>query len=205
MPKSFKASSDRIAQAAGIICEPGNPAVLEDPVQGDRGEHGQEEEQAAELGPKRRRAQVELPDIGDIGRGWSRSGWTFVIGPAWQPCESLALEDLRDGDRTERVALVGQVSADVIDGEVLLAQRDDAITKGVGFGCDLRPLGRGQEEIPSGTLAKLVDEDAEASWGVTEAASGLGTGNAIDEKGAKCLVLAVRGVGGFEEDAGEVR
>ena len=100
-------SSDRIAQPAGIICEPGNPASWQDPVQGDRGEHGQEEEQAAELGPERRRAQIELPDIGDIGRGRPRAGWTFVVVPAWQASESFVLEDLRDGDGTERIALDG--------------------------------------------------------------------------------------------------
>ena len=69
----------------------------------------------------------------------------------------------------------------------------------------MRSLDGSQEEIASGILAKLVDEDAEAAWGVTEAASGLGTGNAVDEKGAEGLVLAVRGVGGFEESAGKVR
>ena len=134
MPKSFKARSDRIAQASGDHLRAGEPRVLEDPVQGDRGEHRQEEEQAAELGPERRRAQVELADIGDIGRGRPRAGWTFVIGPAWQPRESFVFEDLCDGDRTERVALVGEVSADVIDGEVLLTQRDDAIAKGSALG-----------------------------------------------------------------------
>ena len=53
-------------------------------------------------------------------------GWAFVISPAWQASESFILEDLGDGDRTEGVALVGQITADVVDGEVLLAQGDDA-------------------------------------------------------------------------------
>ena len=85
------------------------------------------------------------------------------------------------------------------------AQGDDAIAEGIGFGCGLGSLGRGEEEVASGILAELVDEDAEAPWGVAEAASGLGTGEAIDEEGAEGLVLTVGGVGGFEEDAGEVR
>ena len=51
----------------------------------------------------------------------------------------------------------------------------------------------------------MVDEDAEAPRGVTEAASNLDAGEAVDEEGAEGLVLAMGGVGGFEEDLGEVR
>jgi hypothetical protein len=56
---------------------------LEDAIQRDRGQYRQEKKQTAELGVERARAQVELPDIGDIGRGRPRAWWTFVIGPAW--------------------------------------------------------------------------------------------------------------------------
>jgi len=47
--------------------------------------------------------------------------------------------------------------------------------------------------------------DAEAPWRVTEAASDLGTGGPLNEEGAEGLILAVGGVGGFDEDPGEVR
>ena len=142
VPKSFKAKSDRMAQPGGIISDPGNPASLEDAIEGDRGQHRQEEEQAAEFGPERPRAQVELPDIGDIGRGRPRAGWAFVVSPARQPSESFVLEDLCDGDRAEGVSLVGQIAADVVDREVLLAQGDDAVAEGIGLGCGLGSLGR---------------------------------------------------------------
>ena len=99
---------------------------------------------------------------------------------------------------------MGQVAADVVDREVLLAQGDDPIAEGIGFGRGLWPFGRGEEEVASGILAKLVDKDAEASWGIAEAASGLVTGQSLDEVGAEGLVLAMGGVGGFEEDPGEV-
>jgi hypothetical protein len=49
-----------------------------------------------------------------------------------------------------------------------------------------------------------VNKDTEASWGVTETVSGLSTGNTFDKKGAESFVLAVCGIQGFEEDAGEV-
>ena len=99
---------------------------------------------------------------------------------------------------------MGQVAADVIDGKVLLTQRDDLIAEWIGFGCDLGTLGRGQEEVASGILAKLMNKNTEASWGVTEAASGLAAGQPLDEIGAKGLVLAVGGVGRLEKDVGEV-
>ena len=149
---------------------------------------------------KDRGAQVELPDVGDIGRGGPRAGRALVVGPARQSSESFLLEDLCDGDRAERVSLVGQVAADVVDGEVLFAQGDDTVAEGIGFGCGMGSLGRCEEEVASRVLAELVDEDSEAPRGVTKAASDLGTGDSLDEKGAEGLVLAVGGVGGFEED-----
>jgi hypothetical protein len=33
-----------------------------------------------------------LPDIGDFSRGRPRAGRAFLIGPAWQPSESLVLK-----------------------------------------------------------------------------------------------------------------
>ena len=160
----------------------GESRLPEDAIEGDRGQHRQEEEQAAEFGSERLRAQVELPDIGDVGRGRPRAGWALVVGPARQPSESFVLEDLCDGDRAEGMSLVGQVTADVVDGEVLFAQGDDAVADGIGLGCGLGPLGRCEEEVASGILAELVDEDAEAARGVTEAASDLGAGESSTKK-----------------------
>ena len=100
---------------------------------------------------------------------------------------------------------MGQVATDVVYGEVLFAQGDDTVAEGIGLGCGMRPLGRCEEEVASGTLAELADEDAEAPRGVTEAASHLDAGKTVDEEGAEGLVLAMGGVGGFEENLGEVR
>ena len=181
------------------------PRLTEDAIEGDRGEHRQEEEQAAEFGPERLRAQIQLPDVGDIGRGWPRSGWALIVSPARQPRESFVLENLCNGDRTEGVSFVGQIAADVVDREILFAQGDDAVAYGIGLGSGLGSFGRLEEEVASGILAELVDEDSEAPWGVTEAMSGLGAGEAIDEEGAESFVLTVGSVGGLEEEAGEVR
>ncbi|MGO9913816.1 MAG: hypothetical protein ACLQIB_03770, partial [Isosphaeraceae bacterium] len=79
------------------------------------------------------------------------------------------------------------------------------VAYGIGLRSGLGSFGRLEEEVASGTLAELVDEDSEAPWGVTEAMSGLGAGEAIDEEGAESFVLTVGSVGGLEEEAGEVR
>ncbi len=145
-----------------------------------------------------------MPDIGDIGDRGARAEGTFLISPAWQASETFLLEDLPDGDGTEWVALMGQVAADVVDREVLLSQGGDPIAEGIGLGSSLGPLGRGEEEVASRILAELMDQDAEASWGIAEAVGSLITGQSLDELGAERFVLAMGGVGWFEEDAGEI-
>ncbi len=101
--------------------------------------------------------------------------------------------------------MLGQVATDVVYGEVLFAQGDDAVAEGVGLGCGLRSLGGRQEEVASRVMTELVDEDSKAPRCVTKAASDLSTGRSLNEEGAKSLILAVGGVGGFEEDLGKVR
>ena len=181
------------------------PRRTEHAIEGNRGEHRQEEEQTAEFGPERLRAQVQLPDVGGIGRDWPRSKRALIVSPARQPREPFVLENLCNGDRTERVSFVGQIAADVIDREILFAQGDDAVAYGVGLGSGLGSFSRLEEEVASGILAELVDEDSEAPWGVTEAMRGLGAGEAIDEEGAEGFVLTVCCVGGLEEETGDVR
>jgi hypothetical protein len=181
------------------------PRLTEDAIEGDRSKHRQKEEQAAEFGPERLRAQIQLPDIGDISRSRPRSGWALIVSPARQPREPFVLENLCNGDRTEGVSFVCQIAADVVDREILFAQGDDAVAYGIGLGSGLRPFSRPEEEVAAGILTELMDEDSEAPWRITEAMSGLGAGEAIDEKGAKGFVLTVGRVGGVEEEAREVR
>ena len=100
---------------------------------------------------------------------------------------------------------MGQIKADVVDREILFAQGDDAVVHGIGLRSGLGFFGRLDEEVASGILAELVDEDSEAPRGITEAMSSLGAGEAIEEEGAEGLVLTVGSVGGLEEEAGEVR
>ena len=55
-----------------------------------------------------------------------------------------------------------------------------------------------------GILTELMDENAKAARGVTETTSHLDAGKTSDEERAKRLVLTVGGVGGLEEDPGDV-
>jgi len=56
--------------------------------------------------------------------------------------------------------------------------------------------------LPVRVLPELMDQDAKASFRVTESFSGLLVGQAIDEIGAQGLVLSMGGVGGLEEAGG---
>ena len=55
-----------------------------------------------------------------------------------------------------------------------------------------------------GVLTESMDQNAEAAWCVTETASHFDAANTINEERTKCLVLAVCGVGGLQEDLGDV-
>ena len=103
------------------------------------------------------------------------------------------------------MSLVAQVTADVVDGEVLLSHSDDVITEGIGFGCGLGPLGWGAKEVATGIQAELVEKDTKAARSVTETASDFSARKPLDDKGPEGLVLVMGGFGGFEEDAGEIR
>ena len=102
-PEELQSQERPHRTARGNHLRTGKTGILEDSVERDRSQHRQEEEQAAELGPKRRRTQIELPDVGDIGDGRPRAGGTYVIGPTRQASESFVFEDLRHSDRTENI------------------------------------------------------------------------------------------------------
>ena len=100
-PKQFQGQQRSQGTAGRDHLRSGKPRVSKDAIERDRGQHRQEEEQATELGPERPRAQVELPDVGDIRRGRPNSGWALIVRPARQPREPFFFEDLCDGNRTE--------------------------------------------------------------------------------------------------------
>ena len=66
------------------------------------------------------------------------------------------------------------------------------------------PLGGWKEEGAVGVLAEVMDQDAKASFRVPESFGGLPVGQALDEIGAQGLVLSMGGVGGLEEEGGQI-
>jgi hypothetical protein len=93
--------------------------------------------------------------------------------------------------------------ADVIDGEILLAQGDNLLPEALLLGGGVGTFGRREEEGPLRVVAELVGQDAEAAGRIAAATGGLGRGEAFDEIGAEGFVLAVGGILGLEEEAGE--
>ena len=85
----------------------------------------EEQEEAAELGAEVARREIELTDVGRFGNHGSGLVGPLVVASAGQLGESLLLEDRGDRRRAERLAVASEGAADVVDGEVLLPQRDD--------------------------------------------------------------------------------
>src|SRR5271157_996413 len=197
VPNSFKARSDRMAEPGGIIAEPGNPDFL----------RMRSRAIEASIGKKRNRPPNLVRKDRGLRSSWRPSATSAVVGR--EPGGRSS--SVRRGNRANPSSLRICPTATGLRGCPwwvrlrLIAQGDDTVAEGVGLGCGMGPLGRCEEEVASRVLAELVYEDSEAPRCVTEAASDLGTGDPLNEEGAKSLVLAVGGVGGFEEDLGNVR
>ena len=100
------------------------------------------------------------------------------------------------------MAFLADGPADVVDGQVLLAQGDDPVPQRVGLGGRLGPFGGGQEERTLRRLTKLVDHHPHGARGVAEAFGDLGRRTPLHEEGPQGFVLAVGGIGRFQEVVG---
>ena len=182
----------------------GESSLLEDAVQTGSDQRGEEQEQASEAGAEFAGLEIEFGNAGHCRCRGAGAGRALLILTAGQAGKAFLLEEQRDGHRTDRLAFAAEELADVVDRQILLAQGDDLVPQALGLGGRFRAFGRRQEEPPVRVLAELMGEDAEASGGVSATASGLGGGKAFDEVGAKGFVLAMSGVLGLEEEAGEI-
>ena len=154
-----------MAQPAGTICEPGKPAWRRMRSRADGGQA------RAGTGTGRR---TGCGSCRGVRSSWRTSATSAVDGPrAGRAVRRRARRGSRakpsslrisgDGRRAERLALACQRAADVVDGEVLLAQGDDLLAQPIAPWGRPAALWRGRkEEVPVGVLAELMDEDAEA-------------------------------------------
>jgi hypothetical protein len=180
---------------------PREPRVLKQPLQGDLGQIRDKQVQPPELGsksPDRKIQAVHISNLGDLGpRSWK----SFLVSSSRQPGKPFFFEHQGEGHRAHPLPALFQDPTDIIDGEILLSQRDHLVPDTVGFRRSLRPLLRGEEERAIRMLAELVGEDAETSRGVPEPAGDFGRGEILDEEGPEGFVLAVSGIRGFEKEA----
>lgn len=82
-----------------------------------------------------------MPGVGAVGRSRSRARWSFFVAASREASEPFVLEDLGDRNRAERDVVLGEGPADVVDREVLLAERNDEFADGIGRGNVSRPFG----------------------------------------------------------------
>jgi len=200
--EEFQPQQGAHGASGGDHLRAGETDLCHDPIEGNRSQHGEEEKQAAELRLDPPRAEVEFADIGDLRRDGACAQRSLVIATPRKPCEAFFLQDFCDSHRAERMAILCQRPADVIDREVLLAEGDDLWAKGIRLGRGLGTMGRGLKKVTVGPMTELMDQHAKTARRVAETGGGLGTGNCIHEIGAQRLVLSVGGIGRLKEEPG---
>jgi hypothetical protein len=90
-----------------------------------------------------------------------------------------------------------------VDGKVLLPERDDLFPQSFLLaGWSALPRGR-DEEVASGLVAELMDEDPKTPRCIPEPSGRFGRWNTVDEEGPQGLVLSVGGVGWLQEPASQ--
>jgi len=147
-----------------------------------------------------------IPDIGDRVGQRSRAPRTLLVGPAGQPREALRAQHLLDGgDAQSPGAGAVEFIADVVDGEVALAQRDHAGPHRVLARLGLRPVGTRVEEVAVHLVSEAPAKDAEGPGLVAEPNGDLGGRRALGEVGAQRLVLALARLGRLQEEPGGFR
>ena len=94
---------------------------------------------------------------------------------------------------------------DIVNGEVLLPQRNDVVADRIPFWGVVWSFAGLDEEGAVGVLAKLVTEHAKTPGGIAKPLGDLLRGQSLNKVRPECLVLPVGGVGWFEEDPLELQ
>jgi len=200
--KEFESQKGTYRLRGGNHLGPREPRVLKQPLQGDLSQIRDKQVKSPKLGsesPDRKIQTVHIGNLCDLGpRPWK----SFLVSPSGQPGKPFFLKNQRDSNGAYLLPALFQDPADIIDGEILLSQRDDLVPDPVGLRRSLRPLLGGEEEGAIWMLAKLMGEDTKASRRIPETASDFSRREILDEIGPEGFVLAVSRIPRFEKEAG---
>jgi hypothetical protein len=175
-----------------------------DLAQSDVLHHGEEQEQAPGTSAEGSRGQAEGSDIGD-GRGFGPKGLgTFLVEPPGKAGKAFLPKQEGQSIDTDGLPGSGQLPLDVIDGEVAFPHRDHQVSERITDRSQNWLLGDAREEPGAkvGIVAKLMAEDAERTWGITESAGDLNRGKFLDEEGTQGFVLPLETRFRGEEEGG---
>jgi hypothetical protein len=194
---------ERQKGAHGVGCRdlPGTWEVrfLQDVLERNFGQERQKEKESSEFGAKHAGLEIKALDPGGISRNRARRIGPFVIPAPREFGEAFCREEGRDRGGAESMALLPENIPNITDGEILLAQSDDALPEWIGLGSGVGTSLRREEKLRVRILPEVMHEDSEAARSVAEALRDLGGWDLLDEEGAKSLILALSGAGGFEE------
>ena len=107
---------------------------MQEVLEWDLGEERQKEEKPSELGAKHPGFEIEELDLGGIGRKRTRCIHSFVITASGELRKAFFLEDGCDGGGAKSMALFPQKIPNIVEREILFAQRDDALPERIGLG-----------------------------------------------------------------------
>jgi hypothetical protein len=202
--KQFEPQKGKDRLLGGNHLCPREPRVFKQPLQGDLGQIRDKKIQPPELGPESPDRKIQPVYIGNLCDLGPRPWKSFFVSPPGEPGKTFFFENQRNGNGAYPLPALFQDSADIIDGEILLSQRDDLVPEAVSFRRSLRSLLRGKEEGPIWMLAKRMGQDTEASWRIPESAGDFGRREILDEVSPEGFVLAVSGIGRFEKEVGHI-
>lgn len=182
----------------------GKTGLFHDLIEGEGGQVGKKEKQAAELRAESPRLKVKLLHIGYRGRlGFRPCGGAFLIPTTGQAGEAFLLKNHSHPRRAQLLIEGLQGLADVINREILFPESNDLLPHPIRFRGFLRPLTGRQKKRLLGVLPKLVAEHSETPRSIVETLGDLGGGKLVHKIGAEGLVLSVGSVLGLKKESGQ--
>jgi hypothetical protein len=185
----------------GYLLGPWEVRLVKEVRQGDLGEERQKEEKPAELGAKYPGFEIEELELGGIGRKRTRGLHSFVIPASGELGKAFVLEDGGDGGCAKSMPLFPQQISNIVDREILFAQRDDSLPERIGLGGGVGTPLRCKEELRSWIVSEVMNKDSETARSVSKALGRCGGRDLFDEESAQCLILALSGVGRLKKES----